>query len=122
MEKINHLINKDIMEQLVRLDSLAERVTQFLNIPSEIRLWPFLKHQRVTLLTDDPHLATQARFQQNQLCKHLSTCLHTKIRGVDIKVISLPVARLEQRISGYTLSMPTAHIMRSIAQGIEDQG
>jgi hypothetical protein len=121
MEKINQLINKDMKESLQQLDTLAETVAHFFSIRAENRLWPVLRNQRLTLITDDPHLATQARFQQNPLCKYLSKCLNTKIRGVDIKVISLPVASFEQKTNGFRLSQDTAQIMHSIAQGIEDK-
>lgn len=121
MRKINQLINKGIDERLHQLDELSEVIAHFFSIPVENRFWPLLKNQRVTLLTDDPHFATQARFQQNLLCKYLSKCLNTKIRSVDIKVIGLPLASFEQKTGEFRLSGDTANILHSIAQGIDDK-
>lgn len=121
MKRVNQLINKDIDERLHQLDELTEVIAHFFSIPAENRFWPLLKNQRITLLTDDPHFATQARFQQNLLCKHLSKYLNTKIRNADIKVIGLPVASFEQKMGKFRFSSNTANIVQSIAQSIDDK-
>lgn len=121
MKKINQLLDEGINVKLHQLDELTEIIAHFFSIPVENRFWPLLKNQRVTLLTDDPHLATQARFQQHLLRKYLSTCLNTNIRSVDIKVIGLPLASYEQKTGDYRLSDATANTLQSIAQGIDDK-
>lgn len=121
MKKINQLISGGINEQLHQLDELAGLIAHFFSIPVENRFWPLLKNQRITLLTDDPHFATQARFQQHSLCKYLSKHLNTKIRSVDIKVIGLPLASFERKTGDFRFSSDTANILQSIAQGIEDK-
>lgn len=121
MKKIDQLISKGFDERLHQLDRLSGEIARFFAVPTENRFWPLLKNQRITLLTDDPHFATQARFQQHLLCKHLSKCLNTNIRGIDIKVIGLHLASIEQKTSGLRLSSDAANIMQSIAQGIDDK-
>lgn len=121
MKKINSFINPTIQKQLTQLDKLTTLVNQFFSISMDYRVWPLIKHQRLLLLTDDPHLATQARFQQTALCKHLSKCLDTTIRGLDIKLISLPLASFEQKKDRFQLSTDAAKIVGSIAQGIDDE-
>jgi hypothetical protein len=121
MEKINRLVNTEITERLEQLDKLAEEIGQFLSLSTENRIWPILKHHRLTLLTDDPHLAVQIRFQQNTLSKHLSKRLNLKISALHIKLISLPFASIEQKNNGFKLSNDTASVVRSIALGIEDK-
>ncbi|MDD5392288.1 MAG: hypothetical protein PHE17_04650 [Thiothrix sp.] len=121
MEKINRLVNTEITERLEQLDKLAEEIGHFLSLSTENRIWPILKHHRLTLLTDDPHLAVQIRFQQNTLSKHLSKRLNLKISALHIKLISLPFASIEQKNNGFKLSNDTASVVRSIAFGIEDK-
>ncbi|MDQ5767837.1 hypothetical protein [Thiothrix subterranea] len=121
MKKIDRLISKGFDERLHQLDRLTVEIARFFAVPTENRFWPLLKNQRITLLTDDPHFATQARFQQHLLCKYLSKCLNTNIRGIDIKVIGLHLASIEQKTSEFRVSSNTASIMKSIAQSIDDK-
>ncbi len=121
MKKINLFINSTIQEKLNNLDKLTTLIYQFFSISTDYHLWPFIKNHRLIVLTDDPHFATQVRFQQTALCKHLSKCLDTTIRGLDIKLISLPLASFEQKKSSFQLSAHSAHIVSSIAQGIDDE-
>ncbi|MBU0656662.1 MAG: hypothetical protein KJ914_16195 [Gammaproteobacteria bacterium] len=121
MEKINRLIHPELTERLNQFDRLAVEIGQFLSLPLENRVWPVLKNQQLTLLTDDPHLATQVRFQQHTLSKHLSKRLNLKISGLHIKVISLPFASFEQKIGRFALSGDAALVMNNIARSIEDR-
>ncbi len=121
MKQVNGLINIHFNEKLHQLDALSEVIAHFFSIPVENRFWPLVKNQRVTLLTDDPHFATQARFQQHLLRKYLSKHLNTNIRSVDIKVIGLPLASIEQKTGEFRLSSKAALVMQSIAQGIDDK-
>ena len=120
MEKINKLIQGGLTERLQRADAVIAIIAQFLKFPLDNRLWLSLKNQRLTLLTDDIHLATQLRFQQFMLCKHINKHLDVKIRGLDIKVINLPLARLEHKTNGFKFSHEAASVVCSIAQGIDD--
>lgn len=120
MERINRLIHPELTERIDQFDKLTAEISRFLSLPLENRVWPILKNNQLTLLTDDPHLATQARFQQQTLSKHLSKCLNFKIRGVHIKLISLPLARFDQKINRFALSDDAANTMNNIAQGIDD--
>jgi hypothetical protein len=121
MERINRLIQPEFAERLKQFDELTTEIADFLSLPLENRLWPILKNHRLTLLTDDPHLATQARFQQHTLCKHLSKRLNLKISGLNIKVIGLPFASNVQKYNRKKLSNNTAQIVHNIALGINDQ-
>ena len=120
MKKINKLIQGGLTERLQRADAVVAVIAQFLKIPLDNRLWLTLKNQRLTLLTDDTHLATLLRFQQIMLCKHINKHLGSKIRGIDIKVISLPLARYEKKTTGFQFSSEAANVVCSIAHNIED--
>lgn len=121
MEKINHLIHKDITERLEQLDKLTIEVENFLSLPIVDSIWPVLKNQRLTLFTDDPNLATQIRFQQQSLGKHLSKRLNLKISAVNIKLISFPLASKGQKNNSYHMSSKAALVTQSIANNIENE-
>jgi hypothetical protein len=121
MEKINHLINRDITERLEQLDELTAEVGNFLALPVTGRVWPVLKNQRLTLFTDDSHLATQIRFQQQLLGKHLSKRLNLKISGVNIKLISFPLASKVRKNNRFCMSSQAVLVMQGIAGSMEDK-
>ncbi len=89
-------------------------------MPLENRVWPVIRGRKLILMTDDPHLATQARFMEKQLCKHINTRLKLRIIGVDVKVMSLPLTRKQEKIHRKKVHPQTTEVVRSIADSIED--
>lgn len=121
MKKVDYLIKGNFISQrLNQFDQLTQAIEEFVSMPLENRVWPMIRGRRLTLLTDDPHLATQARFMEKQLCKHINTKLGLRIIGVDIKVMSLPLARKREAMSRKKASPQTTEIVRSIADSIAD--
>ena len=121
MKKVDYLIKGNFISQrLNQFDQLTQAIEEFVSMPLENRVWPMMRGRRLTLLTDDPHLATQARFMEKQLCKHINTKLGLRIIGVDIKVMSMPLARKRATMSRKKASPQTTTIVRSIADSIED--
>lgn len=121
MKKVGYVIKGNFISQrLNQLDQLTQAIEEFISMPLENRVWPMIRGRKLTLLTDDPHLATQARFMEKQLCKHINTKLCLRITGVDIKVMSLPLARKRKGMSRKKASPQTTEIVRSIADSIED--
>lgn len=120
MKKINQLVNSNINERLRNLDELTQTIAHYFSVPDENRFWPMLKNQTLTLLTDDPHFATQVRFKRRNLCSYLSQLANNKVTKVDIKVISLPLASFERNTNRFRISDNTADIVNSIAGSIAD--
>lgn len=121
MKKVNYLIKDNFLsKRLNQFDQLTEIIEAFLSMPLENRVWPLMRGRKLVLMTDDPHLATQARFMQKPLCKHINTKLKLKISGVDIKVMSLPLARKGQNIGRNQVGTQTTRIVESIADSIPD--
>ncbi len=121
MDKIGNFINDGLAERLHRLDTLTVLVENVLAMPVKNRIWPLLRNRRLILLTDDSHVATQARFMQKTLCKHISNELNLKLGGVDIKLIALPLASFGKKSSNVGISEQTAETLQSIAAEIEDE-
>ncbi len=120
MKKISHLVHTDLATKLTQLGQLAQLIEQYMAIPVQDRTWPILRNRRLLLLTDDPHLATQARFMQKELRKYLNEALNIKLIGLDIKLITLPLARFAKKTGRRPISAETAHILSSIANDIND--
>lgn len=121
MEKVNRLIKGNFLnERLNQFDQLTQLISTFMSLPLENRVWPLLRGKRLILMTDDPHLATQARFMAKPLANHISkkTCL--KIKGIEIKLMSMPLARADKNRSRQKASAKTAAIIESIAESIDD--
>ena len=121
MKKINTLITRNFThERMIQLDQLTQVLESFLNIPLDNRVWPLLRKRSLTLMTDDPHFATQARFVEKALCKQINSVLNLKISGLDIKLVSLPMARKANALHRKKIKQHTAETINSIAEGIED--
>jgi len=122
MKKVNRLIQHNFLnERLHQFDQLTQLISEFMSLPLENRVWPLLRGRRLILLTDDPHLATQARFMAKPLCNHLKEQTGHTIKGIDIKLMSLPLTKNNGRLGRNKISAQTAEVISSIATSIEDQ-
>lgn len=122
MKKINQLIgNNFIAERLDRIDQLTHVIEDFMSMPLENRTWPVLHRHYLVLMTDDPHFATQARFMQKTLCNHINEQLNLKIKRLDIKLMSLPLASYFKKTGRIKISPETADVLSSTAESIEDE-
>ncbi|MEZ5536981.1 MAG: hypothetical protein R3F02_15335 [Thiolinea sp.] len=121
MKKVDYLLKDNFLsERLNQLDQLTTAIEELVSMPLTNRVWPLIHGRKLTLLTDDPHLATQARFMQKPLCKHINTKLKLKLSGVDVKVMSLPLARKNKNMSRNRVDPQTKEVVTSIADSIED--
>ncbi|PIE00521.1 MAG: hypothetical protein CSA79_03460 [Thiothrix nivea] len=121
MKKVDCLIKGNFLsERLDQFDQLTGVIEAFFQLPLDNRVWPLVRGRKLILMTDDPHLATQARFMQKLLCKHINTELKLNISRVDIKIMSLPLAQKSRNIDRHRVNQQTAKIINSIADTIED--
>lgn len=120
MRKINGFLYAGLNERLHRLDELTHQIGICLEAPTQNRVWPLIKQRRLILMTDDPHIATHARFMKKQLCKHLNQQLNLRLNAVDIKVLTLPLASFGKKTSRKQITGNTGETLESIAAGIDD--
>ena len=120
MRKINGFLYAGLNERLHKLDELTHQIGVFLEAPAQNRVWPLIKQRRLILMTDDPHIATNARFMKKQLCKHLNQQLNLRLNAVDIKVLTLPLASFGKKTSRKQITENTGQTLESIAAGIDD--
>lgn len=121
MKKAYASIHQQLNERLVQIDQVAECLRPLLSIPDANRIWPVIQRRTLILMTDDVVIATQARFLQKNLCRHLSKALTLDITQVDIRLITLPLLVPAKAPRRFKVSPNTSHIMKSIASDIPDK-
>lgn len=122
MEKISRWVHKaTITDTLVQVDQLAALIERHVGVQVRDRIWPLIRQRRLVLLTDDPYLATQARFLQKTLCKQLNAELKLNLVGVDVKIVSLPMTRHARKITRLPIKPQVAQTLAYIAHSINDE-
>lgn len=103
------------------LDELRNSIIKIMSINTEdIKIWPVLSSGKLTLFSDDPMLATQVRYQQKNICKHLNNAYNLKLDGVHTKLIPPTNASQPVKSQAPPLSKITSKTLSSIAKEIED--
>jgi len=120
VKKPDQYLQAAIGQKLEQMNRLTASIETLVGLPLEGKIWPLLNSNRLVLLTDDPHLATQARLLQKTLLKQVNRQHDLKLVALDIKVMSLPVASNERKSTKQNLSPQTAGIICSIAASVED--
>ncbi len=83
-------------------------------------VWVVTKRQQLTLMTDNPYLGTQLRYQQAAICEALNRNFLMQLKTTKIKIIP-PTAELEKKKQDlYTVGGKASEILASIANEIED--
>ncbi len=122
MKTINGLVQGYFLhERLNQFDRLTQLISAFMSLPLENRLWPLVRGRRLVLLTDDPQLATQARFMHKSLCKYVSEHTEVTVNRLEVKLMSIPLQKKRRQLNRQAISTETTDVISSIAESIEDQ-
>ncbi|WP_020394256.1 DciA family protein [Thiolinea disciformis] len=123
MEKLSRWVRKaPIIDTLAQLEHLAALIEQQVGVQVRDRIWPLIRQRRLVILTDDPYLATQARFLQKTLCKQLNAELKLNLMGIDVKVVNLPTTRQSRKITRLPVQPQVVQTLAYIAESINDEG
>jgi hypothetical protein len=89
MKTAQSLINPQLVKRLKEIDELKKSLYDYLGItPEMVTLWPILKNQELTILTDSPIFATQLRFQRVSIATFLKQKYSLNITVVHTKLLS----------------------------------
>lgn len=122
MKNVNGLMRDYFLhEKLDQFDQLTRLIGTFMSLPLENRLWPLVRGRILVLLTDDPQFATQARFMHKSLCQYISANTELKISRLEVKLMSVPLPKKRRQLNRQSVSIETANVISSIAEGIDDQ-
>ena len=122
MKQAATLLNTFLSESLKSIDRLSGCVCDHLLITSDqplVRAVP--KHNRLSVITDSALLASQLRYQQQDLLKHVNKQMLTAFTHLDIKVS--PAAKRRECTGGERefLSNDTRVFIGCIADSIDDE-
>ncbi len=123
MKKSKKIVIKHIAQHLEQLNSLSDSVARFLQIDRKIHtLWVSIEKNKLLLMTDDSAFATQLRFQQQMIREHVNQLFLIKLKSIKIKIIVVKhQAKEVAKERPFQILPQTAHVLSSIADGIEDE-
>ncbi len=121
MKNFNQLVNSQLTRSIKNYDKLSAFVYELMHLNKDKHnLWVVVKQQQLTLLTDNPYLATQLRYQQQTICNELNRRFLLEIKTGKVKIV--PPTTTSQTIKKdlYTIGEKASGILASIAEEIDD--
>ncbi len=121
MKNFKHLVNSELTKSIENYDKLSAFVYELMHLDKHKHsVWVVTKRQQLTLMTDNPYLGTQLRYQQAAICEALNRNFLMQLKTTKIKIIP-PTAELKKKKQDlYTVGGKASEILTSIANEIED--
>lgn len=121
MKNFKHLVNTELTKSIENYDKLSAYVYELMHLDKQKHnVWVVTKRQQLTLMTDNPYLGTQLRYQQAAICEGLNRKFLMELKTAKVKIVP-PTAKLENTKQDlYTIGGKASEILASIANEIED--
>jgi len=122
MKNFKHLVNSELTKSIENYDKLSVFVHEFMHLDKEKHnVWVVTKRQQLTLMTDNPYLGTQLRYQQAAICDAVNRRFLMQLKTAKVKIIP-PTAELEKKKQDlFIVGEKASAVLKSIADEIEDQ-
>ena len=122
MKNFKHLVNSELTKSIENYDELSAFVYELMHLDKKKHnVWVVTKRQQLTLMTDNPYLGTQLRYQQAAICEALNRNFLMELKTAKVKIIP-PTAELEKKKQDlYKIGGKASEILTSIANEIEDE-
>jgi hypothetical protein len=122
MKNINELVNSQLTRSIQSNDKLSDFVYSLLHLNKEKhKLWVISKQQKLTILTDNPYLATQINYQKDNICKELNRKYLLNLKTSKVKIIP-PTGSIEKvKKERFVISEKTSEVLKNIAGDIKDK-
>ncbi|HIP94963.1 MAG TPA: DUF721 domain-containing protein [Leucothrix sp.] len=123
MKNINDLVNKQLVESIKSHDKLSNAVYELLHLnKKKHNVWVVAKQKKLTLLTDNPYLATQLRYQQQEICLHINKKFLMQLNTITVKIV--PPKGVKEKIeeSNFRVSEKAGKVLADIAKDVDDEG
>ena len=121
MKNINDLINSQLTRSIKTNDKLSDFVYGLLHLKKEKHnLWVNTKQQKLTILTDNPYLATQINYQKDTICKEVNRKFLMTLKQSSVKIIPPTGTKQKKQEECFKMSGKTAEMMMDIASDIQD--
>jgi len=123
MKNIKQLVNANFVQNIKSYDILAKTVYELLHLnPQKHKLWVVVKQQHLTLLTDNPYLGTQLRYQQQTICTTLNQRHLLQLKTVKIKIVPPTRKPMTDNEPCFRITDKAKANLDSIANIIDDEG
>ena len=121
MKNFKHLVNSQLTKSIENYDKLSAFVYELMHLDKQKHnVWVVTKRQQLTLMTDNPYLGTQLRYQQAAICEAINRNFLMELKTAKVKIIP-PTAELETKKQDlYKIGGKAKEILTSIAHEIED--
>jgi hypothetical protein len=121
MKKFNHLVNSELTKSIENYDKLSTFVYELMHLDKQKHnVWVVTKRQQLTLMTDNPYLGTQLRYQQSAICEAINRNFLMELKTAKVKIIP-PTAELKKEKQDlYRVGGKASKILTNIANEIED--
>jgi len=83
-------------------------------------VWVVTKQQQLTLMTDNPYLGTQLRYQQDAICQALNRQFLMQLKTSKVKIIPPSDKQTKKAGDLFPMGEKASAVLNSIANEIED--
>ena len=122
MKKVSDLVNHQLTRSIKSYDKLSNSVYEMLHLNKDKhKVWVVVKQQQLTLLTDNPYLATQLRYQQDNIRDKLNRQYLLELKTSKVKILPPTAERPKIKEDRFVITEKTSEVLGSIAQMIDDE-
>lgn len=121
MKKFNDLVNNQLIRSIKSYDELSNSVYEMLHLNKDKHnVWVVIKQQQLTIMTDNPYLGTQLRYQQDNIRDNLNRQYLLELKKSKVKIVPPRAERLKAKKKRFIINESTGRVLESIANDIED--
>ena len=122
MKNFHHLVNSELTKSIENYDKLSNFVYELMHLDKEKHnVWVVAKQQHLTLMTDNPYLATQLRYQQNAICDALNRKFLMELKTCKLKIIPPTADITKKKQDLYKIGEKASAVLKTIANEIDDE-
>ena len=123
MKNFKHLVNSELTKSIENHDKLSAYVCHLMHIDTQKHnVWAVTRRNQLSLMTDNPYLATQLNYQQSTIRDAINRKFLLQLKTVKVKIIPPSSTPPKRKQDLYTIGSKAGEILASIANDIEDEG
>jgi len=121
MKRITDLVNNQLIRSIKSYDKLSDSVYEMLHLNKEKHnVWVVIKQQQLTIMTDNPYLGTQLRYQQDNIRDNLNRLYLLELKKSKVKIVPPRAKNEKAKKERFIINEKTGRVLKSIANDIED--
>ena len=122
MKTISELVNSQLTRSAKSYDKLSQSVYKLLHLnPEKHNVWVVVKQQQLTIMTDNPYLGTQLRYQQDAIRDALNRQYLLELKKTKVKIIPPRAEKPKVIEKRFIITEKAGTILSCIADQIEDK-